>query len=129
MIISHGETVPASELPLEKNRSAYEAALRDWEKSADIALLNAVSVPDAMDRCAGLIQLEEGEPTSVRAAKAAYRGTMIMVLQYAFARYRRLPKSERAEFDAVALPLLQKEAARMKSVMHQALKASFSLKV
>ncbi|MDJ0683143.1 MAG: DUF115 domain-containing protein [Alphaproteobacteria bacterium] len=116
--------VSALSPPLDEALALYDAALADWEAAADAALAAADGFDGLLTGFAPMMHMAASDPTAVRAAKTAYRGSMLMVLQHAFAHYRRLDASNRPAFSTHVMPLLKKEWARQRSVMRAAIAAA-----
>ena len=86
--------------------AVYERSLDRWMTEARNALASSTGLDAALSSLGPLLdQSRPGTPAD-RAACACYSGTMLLILQYAFAHHRRLPAAARADFDQAALATL-----------------------
>ncbi len=86
--------------------STYERALERWMADARGALASAAGLDAAISSLAPLLDQSRPGAAEDRAACACYSGTLLLILQYAFAHHRRLPPAERPAFDSAVLKAL-----------------------
>lgn len=117
------QAIDASKLRIAEIVAHYDGALSKWEEDVSWALSSVETLPDLLGACAPLIHFgsDEQDPAT-RAAKGAYRGSLLVILQIAFARYRRLSPEQRADFDSHVVPLIRRESVRICSVMHEVMR-------
>ena len=102
-VISEADETAAAAIAATPVLQAYRDALRDWMDAARSALSAAESVSAAIDRLHPLVDQTRGGTAAERAARGCFSGTMLLLLQYAFAHSRRLQPDDRAAFDTLAI--------------------------
>jgi len=93
--------------------ASYETALKEWIAAADAALASTDRLDQAMAALDPLLDQSRPGTPAERAACACYSGTVLLVLQYAFAHHRRLPPDRRPDFDQAVLAALQSHVGLM----------------